>query len=198
MIKAFLSLGLMLSLFSPALAQKQPQAVDIDPQTGIHFPRVLGSLKRMGMKKFEKPELGLDCRYAGNPLPIADIFIYDNGQKDLGAGLNPAVRTHFQEVKNEIFLLQKAGYYRSVKQVSAGESVLATPSKRLPVLSAIFTYSQPPAKGVAYTGVRTSHVLLTAYKGYFLKIQFTYPKDQEKRGKEALQQFLADFGKVLK
>jgi hypothetical protein len=196
-IKTFLSLFLIFSLCTPTLAQERKTAADIEPMTGISFPRVLGSLKRMGMKKYTPPELGISYRYASQPLPIADIFIYDKNQKYLGTGLNQAVRTHFEEVKNEIFLMEKSGYYRAVKKVSEGETVLANNVPKLPALTAVFTYSQPPGKGVAYTGVRTSHIFLTAYKGQLLKIQFTYPKNQENRGKEALRQFLADFGKAL-
>lgn len=197
MLKILLSLWLALSLLSPALAQRPKPPPLAESQTGISFPPALGPLKRKGMKKYRSPELGVSYRYAGSPLPIADIYIYDNGLKNLGTGINQAVRLHFAEVQNEIFLMEKSGYYKSVKKVSTGETVLANGSRKLPALSAVFTFSIPPGKGVAYTGVRTSHILLTAYKGQFLKIQFTYPKNQGNQGKKAWQQFLAAFGKAL-
>jgi len=198
LIKIFLALWLLSGLAIPAAAQESPGTPAIEPRTGITFPQTLGPLARMGMKKYDLPELGVSYRYAGKPLPIADIYIYDNGLKDLGTGLTQAVRTHFEEVKSEILLLGKSGNYRDVKKVSEGETYLPPGNPRLPALSATFTFSIPPGKGVAYAGVRTSHILLTAYQGQFLKIQFTYPQDQEKEGKKAWQQFLTAFGKVLK
>lgn len=197
-IKILLALWLLFSLALPAPAQEPPGTPAIEPRTGISFPQTLGPLARMGMKKYDLPELGISYRYAGKPLPIADIYIYDNGLKDLGTGVSQMVRTHFEEVKSEILLLGKSGNYRDVKKVSAGETYLPPGPRKLPALTAVFTYSIPAGKGVAYTGVRTSHILLTAYKGHFLKIQFTYPQNQEKEGKKAWQQFLTDFGKVLK
>lgn len=196
-IKILLALWLLFSLALPAPAQESPGTPALEPRTGISFPQALGPLARMGMKKYDLPELGVSYRYAGKPLPIADIYIYDNGLKDLGTGVSQMVRTHFEEVKSEISLLGKSGNYRGVKKVSERETHLPPGTRKLPALTAVFAYSIPPGKGVAYTGVRTSHILLTAYKGQLLKIQFTYPQDQEEQGKKALQKFLADFGKAL-
>jgi hypothetical protein len=196
-VKAFLSLCLTLGLVGLALAQDPQTAPLVEPKTGIAFPQALGPLKRMGLKHYGSPDLGVSCRYAARPLPIADIYLYDNGVKDLGTGLNQMVRLHFEQVQDEIFFMEKSGYYRSVKKVSEGETGLANGARKLPALVAVFTYRQPPGKGVAYTGVRTSYVYLTTYKGQFLKIRFTYPKNQENRGHKALQQFLADLGKIL-
>jgi hypothetical protein len=36
------------------------------------------------------------------------------------------------------------------------------------------------------------------YKDHFIKIRFTYPKAQQPLGEKAWEQFLADFGKILK
>ncbi len=196
-IKILLSLWLLVSLASPVPAQESPGTPAVEPKTGISFPQTLGPLARTGMKRYDPPEMGISYRYAGHPLPIADIYIYDNGLKYLGTGLSQMVRTHFEEVKSEISLMGKSGNYRDVKKISEGETYLPPGNRKLPALSATFTFSIPPGKGVAYTGVRTSHILLTAYKGQFLKIQFTYPQDQEKEGKKAWQQFLADFGKAI-
>jgi len=197
-IKILLSLWLLFSLAIPAPAQESPGTPAVELKTGISFPKTLGPLARMGMKKYGPPELGVSYRYAGHPLPIADIYIYDNGLKDLGTGVTQAVLTHFEEVKAEILLMGKSGNYRDVKKVSEGETYLPPGNRKLPALSATFIFSIPPGKGVAYTGVRTSHILLTAYQGQFLKIQFTYPQDKEKEGKKAWHQFLTGFGKGLK
>jgi len=151
----------------------------------------------MGLKKYDSPELGVSYRYAGHPLPIADIYLYDQGLNNLGTGIDQAVRTHFEEVTNEILLMEKTGFYQSVKKVSEGETAIGNGARKLPALSAVFTYSIAPGKGVAYTGLRASHVLLTSYKGQFLKIQFTYPKNQGSEGRSDLKEFLAAFSKAL-
>jgi hypothetical protein len=64
-------------------------------------------------------------------------------------------------------------------------------------LSAVFTYSQTEGPGTAYTGMRVSHLVLTAYRDSFLKVRFTYPQNAKARGDLAFQQFLADLGRCL-
>ena len=200
MLRVFLSLWVMFTLSGSALAQEKQASPHLDPQTGISLPASLGSLKRAGVKKYDQPELGIGYRYEAAPLIKGDIFIYNLGLKNLGTGLNSRdVRPQFDQAKNDISALEKMGRYRGVNKVSEGEIPLGSPPLKIPTLSAVFTYSQAPEPGVVvYAGVRVSHLLLTAYKDYFIKIRFTYPEKDKSQGEKALQQFLADFGKTLK
>lgn len=199
MLKVFLSLWVMFTLSGSALAQEKQAAPYLDPQIGISLPASLGPLKRTGMKKYDQPELGIGYRYEGAALIKGDIFIYNLGLKNLGTGLNSRdVKLQFDQAKNDIYQLEKMGRYRAVNKVSEGEIPLGSTPQKIPTLSTVFTYSQAPESGIVYEGVRVSHLLLTAYKGYFIKIRFTYPEKDKSQGEKALQQFLADFGKTLK
>ena len=148
---------------------------------------------------YDQPALGVSVRYEGEPSIKADIFIYDLGKTNLGTGIeSPAMLPHFQQVKGDIYTAEKRGSYTSLSLVSEQEIALNTPQGKLPALSAVFTFSQTEGPGTAYTGMRVSHLVLTAYRNSFLKIRFTYPQNEKARGDLAFKQFLADLGNHLK
>ena len=82
--------------------------------------------------------------------------------------------------------------------ISEQPTALSTPGGKVATLAASFKYSQTAGPGVAFTGPRISHLFLTAYKGVFVKVRFTYPETDKAQGDQALSQFLAAFGKLLK
>ena len=125
MLKSFLSLILLFGLFTPSWAQERQATALVNHQTNISLPESLGPLKRVGSQKYDQHQLGIVYRYMTEPLIRGDIFIYDLGKKNLGTGINsPEMRPHFEQVKNDIYLLEKRGYYRSVKKVSEGKTAL--------------------------------------------------------------------------
>lgn len=198
MLRALFIFVILGSLLSSAFAGN-PQAIAYsERKTGIALPGNLGPLKYLGVKQFENPELGVCIRYGEEGLIKADIFIYDLGEKNLGSGLqSPAVKMHFDQVKGDIYAMEKMGRYTSLDKVSEQEIVMQTPRGRIPALSAIFTYSQTEGPGTVYTGKRVSHLVLTAYRDSFIKIRFTYPQNQKERGAIALKQFIDDLGRHL-
>ncbi len=199
MVKKLVVLVIMIVLAIPAFGQGPPSAPYLEPQTGIVFPANLGTMKFSGVKTYGQPELGASVGYHGKPLIKADIFIYDLGQKNLGAGLDsPAVTSQFQQAKGDIFAMEKRGDYQSVTALSEQPTAFSTPGGELATLAASFKYSQTAGPGVAFTGPRISHLFLTAYKGLFLKVRFTYPENRKDQGDQALSQFLAALGKILK
>ncbi len=199
MVRTCISLVAIICLAIPAFGQGPPSAPYLEPQTGIVFPVNLGPLEFSGANKYDQPELGVSVGYQGEPLIKADIYIYDMGQKNLGAGLgSPAVSSHFREAKGDIFALEKMGRYQAVSVISEQPTALNTPGGELPTLAACFKYSQTAGPGVAFTGPRISHLFLTAYKEVFVKVRFTYPETDKAQGDQALSQFLAALGKLLK
>lgn len=199
MPRTLISLLMLFSLASPAVAGSAPAIAFSDPKTGIALPANLGPLTYQWVKHYDQPALGVSVRYEGEPSIKADIFIYDLGKTDLGTGLeSPAMLPHFQQVKGDIYTAEKRGSYTSLSLVSEQEIALNTPQGKLPALSAVFTFSQTEGPGTAYTGMRVSHLVLTAYRNSFLKIRFTYPQNEKARGDLAFKQFLADLGNHLK
>jgi hypothetical protein len=199
MPRTLLSLLLLVCLASGAVAGEPSAIAFSDPKTGIALPAKLGPLTYRGVKHYEQSALGVSVRYEGEPLVKADIFIYDLGKKNLGTGLkSPAVQPHFRQVKWDIYTAEKMGSYTSLSLVSEREIALQTPQGEIPALGAVFTYRQAEGPGSVYTGMRVSHLVLTAYRDSFLKIRFTYPENDKARGDLAFQQFMADLGRQLK
>jgi hypothetical protein len=198
MARMLLSLLILGSLVNSAFPDNQPAIVYRDPKTGITLPGDLGPLTYLGVKRYDKQELGACIRYGDEGLIKGDIFVYDLGKKNLGSGLqSPAVKTHFEQVKGDIYAMEKIGQYKSVDRVSEQEIAIQTPRGKIPALSAIFTFSQTEGPDTAYTEKRVSHLVLTAYRDSFLKIRFTYPQNQKQRGETAFKQFMDDLGSRL-
>jgi hypothetical protein len=198
MPRTLLSLLLVGSLVSPAFSGTTPAVAYREPNTGLTLPGNLGPLTYVGVKHYEKPGLGVCIRYGETDLIKADIFIYDLGEKNLGRGLqSPAVARHFDQVKGDIYAMEKMGRYKDLDQVSAQEIAIPTPRGKIPALSAIFTFSQTEGQDTAYTETRVSHLILTAYQDSFIKIRFTYPQRQKEQGDSAFKQFIQDLGSRL-
>lgn len=198
MSRKLLSLLILVSLASSAFGARMPTIPFNDSKPGITFPATLGPLSYRGIKHYEPEALGVSVRYDGEDSLKADIFIYDMGEKILGTGLqSPAVREHFQQVKGDIYTGEKKGYYASVRHISEREIALQTAGGTIPALSAVFTFRLTEEPGTSSSGVRVSHLVLTAYRDTFLKIRFTYPQSQAQRGGLAFKQFMADLARQL-
>ena len=140
MLRTLLSLLLVGSLASTGFPGTPPAIAYREPNTGITLPGKLGPLTYVGVKEYEKPGLGVCIRYGETDLIKADIFIYDLGEKNLGRGLqSPAVARHFEQVKGDIYALEKMGQYKDLEQISAQGIAIPTPGGEIPALSAIFT-----------------------------------------------------------
>jgi len=198
MLKALLTLWIIFGLLVPAGAQQVPASGAEAPASGISLPPTIGGLKRYAMKKYDQPELGVVYRYRGGQLIKGDVFIYDMGRKNLGTGLkSPQMRPHFEQVKNDINRMGQMGHYQAIVKVYEEVTDLTTPAGKVPALSATFTYSQV-GKDSSYAGTRISHLLLTAYKDFFIKIRFTYPETEKGLGDNLWGLFLADLGRKMK
>jgi hypothetical protein len=118
MPRTLLSLLMLLSLVSSTVAGNPPATPYSDSKTGIALPAHLGPLTYLGVTHYEQSALGVSVRYEAEGLIKADIFIYDLGKTNLGTGLkSPAVPSHFQQVKGDIYTAEKMGRYTSLSLV---------------------------------------------------------------------------------
>ena len=182
-----------------AAAEEAPKTFT-EPQTGITFPATLGSLALKATNKFDKPELGVEIAYqaAGDAAARAHIFVYDLGKKDLAAGIeSDDAKAAFEQAKADVAAMEKSGRYKDFKTVSEKPYTLKAGGKTVPMLSAVFQYTFMPeaGKGGQERAV-TSHLLLTVYKGQFLKVRFMAPAGP--KADEALQGFLSALGEAMK
>jgi hypothetical protein len=179
------------------VALAAPPSVDEyrDAATGIDFPASLGTLGRVNLTRYSAPELGLSVRYSAPNLLKTDIYVYHAGLKGLGTGqTGDVVQQHFAEVKQNIFTMQDRGKYSDVKLISEEEIAWSTGAGSLPLLHAVFNYSDL-VDGVPTP--RTSHVYLATYKDHFVKIRYTYLSSQKAQGEAALRLFLPACGRML-
>jgi hypothetical protein len=169
----------------------------VEEQSGLEFPAKLGSLARQSTRKYDQPGMGVSIRYSAPRLMKADVYVYDLGE-DQGTGIDSeSVTKHFTVVKEQVSVMQKRGEYQDVKTVYDGTLKLHSPAGPVPMLYATFNYTETPTAEQGKASKRTSHALLTAYNGKFIKIRFTYMAD-EPHGEDSLKAFLFDFEKVLK
>lgn len=180
----------------------QSQTAFIHPQTGIQLPRSLGPLRHEDLMDYAqegRPDLGFKIRYsAWDSLTWADVYLYDLKRKNLGTGItSPEVMKVFEMAKGDIYLMEKRGRYKNVRKIDEGTITLRTQSGILPMLWAAFTYERLPDPSVDYPGPVISHLYLTAYKNYFLKVRVSSHESMRDFHHKAVQQFLEDLGKVL-
>jgi len=186
-------IGLLL-VSLPLACQKQAVQSHRHSPTGISFPGSLGEMKRGEITDFEKREqgLGVGIGYAGPGHVVANIYVYNFRLRSIPDNVqSEPVMSHFLQVESDIYAEEKKGKYMAVQKLSEGLVPLgeAVPAPR--ALSSHFSF-------IAIDGVaRLSHLYLAVYKNHFIKIRFTYPKEQESEGKEALLRFLDELGRLL-
>ena len=171
-----------------------------EPNTGIVFPKVLGSLEGGSVSTYDKPEMGVSVRYAAPGFFKADVYVYNAGMKNLGTGIKAeAVRPHFTELQDVLSIMEKRGRYKDVKKLNEQETTLVAGAEKIPALMASYEYSEAADNQTGeYAGKRVSYILVTAYKDNFLKLRFTFPEKDKEKGEELLKKLQADLGGLLK
>lgn len=199
MRKALLAV-LALAVTADGLRAAEAQSLPYrEPSTGIVLPRVLGSMQGGSVSTYDRPEMGISVRYSAPGFLKADVYVYDGGMENLGTGIGSAdIRPHFKELQDVLSIFEKQGKYKGVKKLGEQETSLVAGGKKIPALLARYEYSETPREGVDYAGKRVSCILLTAYKDNFLKLRFTFPEKDKKKGDELLKKLQADLGALLK
>ena len=86
--------------------------------------------------------------------------------------------------------MERAGHYLKVKELSRGKVALGSRPGARKALYAHFSYTQRGTQ-------RLSRLYVTAVRGHFLKIRFSYDVAVKEAAERKLAAFLADMDKVL-
>ena len=178
-------LSLALGVAGPTLGQERPTSPYREPTTGICFPEKLGAFRQVGVREYEDPTMKVRARYRAPGPAKADVYVYTLGLKGIGTGVrSPKVKAHFEAVKGAIL---KCTAYKGVVQQAEGQWTIKTAKRELSALYARFEYTER-------SGPCVSCVLVTAYKGNFLKIRFVFQKREQGQAEETSKGFLTALG----
>ena len=104
-----------------------------EPNTGIVFPKVLGSMQGRSVHTYDKPELGISIRYSNPGFFKADVYVYNGGKDNLGTGIAAAdVKPHFQEVQEALNVMQKRASTRTSRSSSKRKRRWSPAARRSP------------------------------------------------------------------
>jgi hypothetical protein len=158
------------------------------------FPDQLAGMVRGDTINYETehPGLGVSIAYDIPQLPInANIYIYDLTKPDIQNGSqSDLVKDNFYQSIADVYSLDLYGEYEAVEKLSENEVHLGDTEHKLKLLTASLTYIEHGVK-------RASHLYLTGYKGYFLKIRFTYDLEHETQGERFRLLFLDELTNFL-
>lgn len=175
-------------LFLLALCARAAAETYTSPELGFTFPATLAGMKLVETTDFEQEQkgLGTGISYRGEA-EKADFYIYNLGQPSLPAGVSsPLIKQHFDQVKNEVMIMEKKGYYNNV--------AFPIPSETVSIGNLEFLHSE-----MSYDESGTpcvSHLYLTVFKDQFFKIRYTMKADGRDPVK-SLQKFLEALAPVL-
>ncbi|MDD2680267.1 MAG: hypothetical protein PHO03_05685 [Candidatus Omnitrophica bacterium] len=152
--------------------------------TGILFPKDLGGFQLAGVTNYEEtnPGYGIGLRYSNERAKI-DVYLYTLRYSSIPSGAQSlSVKAEFKAAVNAISELEKRGSYLNLEIIVPEETVLIG---KHGFLHARFTHFQ---EGF----LNTSHLYLTGYKNYLLKIRIT-----SLLGGEENEKMVADFLKAF-
>jgi hypothetical protein len=155
------------------------------PATGLIFPDSVAGIVKGNVKDFEgtNPGLGVSVPY-DRPGITVTVYVYNLRLRSIPADLSsPIFKNHFAQVLQDIYEMEKRGYYKSVKKTAEGIIFLRADKTGPQALSASFSYVQ---NGIE----RLSKVYLLGHKQHFVKIRFTYDKSVQAQTEEKLTAFL--------
>ena len=162
------------------------------PATGLVFPETLVEMPMVSLTDHEKnnPGLGVSIGYNA-PGITATVYLYTLGLRSISGDLaSPILKEHFNQVIQDIYKVEKLGYYKFVKKTAEGITFLRADKTGPQALFASFSYVQ---NGVE----RLSKVYLLGHKQHFVKIRFTYDKSVQAQVEEKLTAFLNAMGNML-
>ena len=143
-----------------------------DINLGITFPVSLGKLKKMeNVFKYDTEGLGYSLKYSTgngqifNGDMVCDIYIYTLNCKELKSGVDKYVIEHFQTVLRDISVVNHVVRAREINGDFQFEKTgLAAKWALIDVYNVRISH-----------GVFSTFVLLTSYRGHFIKIRCSCP-----------------------
>ncbi|MEW5725648.1 MAG: hypothetical protein AB1896_21240 [Thermodesulfobacteriota bacterium] len=169
-----------------------PPAGYLEPRTGLVFPDWLGTTSRLKVQEFDDPRLGVTIFYQGHdPYAAINLYIYNMGYQTIPWGVSsPVIKDEFIRAAGEIAALEKMGRYQEVTREYDMEITIRTRGGPLPALLARYGFVTKETPTVSF-------LVLTGYRNNFLKIRYSFPSQDEKRGLDQFQDFLSALGHIL-
>jgi hypothetical protein len=165
-----------------AWAQAAGPAPTIHPGTKLSFPPTVGgaTFEQSSQASADGPA---SYAYTANKMQIY-VYVFDDGRRVPPGSESPAVMTQFtNEVNQAEQQIKAAGYTRYQRPAVPSSCAYGTLTFRCIVYSAR-----------ASEGRRASKLLLTGYRGYFLKIRIDWSQGSgqtEVEADKALQSFIS-------
>ncbi|MEW6262799.1 MAG: hypothetical protein AB1641_06945 [Thermodesulfobacteriota bacterium] len=180
------------ALSNAAEPQPGPKPAYVHPQTGLSFPDQLGGAIFTRTQRFDDPGLGVVVEYQGlDPFADAGVYLYDMGLKGIGTGIETKqVKEQYEEAQADIEQFRAAGLYKSFRTIAEKEMRIKTRGGEIKAFRASFSYE---VTGLAYF----SELVLTGYKGVFLKVRFSYPQQEGERGARLFESFMSGLGGLM-
>jgi hypothetical protein len=191
--------GVQILIYNLAPADPVPKKTKAykEKQTGITFPRIMGVCEIEGPHEYDQPELGVSVTYWSMGSTKIDIYVYNGGHTNLTSGAkSDTVKKQLKIAEDNIFEMEKRGYYGDVKKMPNSSGAFKGKTGELDFISTTFQYTQKGRGRAAKTSPMQSHLVLTTYKGYFLKVRFTRVIDP-KHDDDEIDDFLKQLGKLL-
>lgn len=161
-----------------------------DPATAITFPAQLGVLKKAAVTIFRDEPLGTSVRYIGPDYFKADIYIFHGGQTGIKEGReSAAVSGMYRQALDDIRTAGIRGYYQDIRVVEETELTFSAPDFSLPARLAHCRFQ-------AHDQEVESYLVLTGFRGHFLKVRCTFPRDND-QGKAMFDQLIPELAAVL-
>ena len=171
-----------------------PAGPYIHPESQLVFPDSLGGIPRVSAYDYEpqNPGLGVSIKYAiETPRIFADVYVFKQGLLRIPEGVDdPAVQRMFDSAVADIHTMGAVGRYADVILIATDSITLGESPGARRALRARFAYTL--AEGPVY-----SHVYALAVHNHFVKLRFTYRKDQGEEAVRLLAGFLEGLGAVV-
>lgn len=166
-----------------------------DEQINIAFSESIGQLELRGKKIFSDPGLGYSVRYEDRKNSAKlDIYIYDDNLSNIASGVqSKQVQYEFIRAIQVIEYFAAMRIYRKLSEIYRGKRIFCG----VEFLSAVHQYEKAQNQG--YMETKLSETFITGYKDKFIKVRFTYKKnDKEKWSQTNQKSFMNEFCKALR
>ncbi|MCX6968140.1 MAG: hypothetical protein NTZ46_10270 [Verrucomicrobia bacterium] len=161
------------------------------------IPPDLGDLSLQSFIEAEDKDLGVQIRYTRGATR-ADVYLYDFGTSGTKSISHSDSLEHFKACCSDVLSLADAGFYRNVKLEQCDGWELEGCHAGTCFIHAQFSFQIPDTQISIDVGEQISHLLLTTFKGFFLKVRFSYPANSHPDRILDIREFLFDLLTKLK
>ncbi len=165
-----------------------------DKNLGVAFPDQLGGLVFQERETFPHPGLGYKLRYQDTTLFKVDIYVYDNGIKNIGKSIeSQKVKNEFNNTLAIFTYMSSLGEYTDLSVLDQGTREIG----KMKYLWAQHEYKQSEGPETAYHGMRLSDSYLTAVNNFFVKVRLTIKKEDMNRSLRKKETFMQALSTIL-